>query len=113
MPTTPKRARLLLDRGRARVYRIRPFTIIIIDRTAQESELQPLKLKLDPGSKTTGAALVREEAPDEPSEPPKVKVVELFEINHRGAQIKKKLDQRRAYRRRRRSANLRYRKKRF
>jgi 5-methylcytosine-specific restriction endonuclease McrA len=111
MPTTPKRARLLLDRGRARIYCFRPFTIILIDRTVEESELQPLELKLDPGSKVTGAALVRP-VETETGEP-ELKVVGLFEQEHRGEQIKKKMEQRSNYRRRRRSANLRYRKKRF
>jgi len=37
-----------------------PFTIRLVDRRVEDSTLQPLRLKLDPGSKATGMALVRE-----------------------------------------------------
>jgi hypothetical protein len=42
-----------------------------------------------------------------------VHIIHLSELTHRGAAIRKKLDQRSNYRRRRRTANLWYRKKRF
>lgn len=58
MPCHPARARELLKRGRARVYRQKPFTIQIVDRTQEESELQPTRLKIDPGAKITGMVLV-------------------------------------------------------
>ncbi len=61
MPCTPRRARLLLTRRRAVVHRLSPFTIRLKDRTAGESTLQPVVLKIDPGSKTTGLALARVE----------------------------------------------------
>ena len=60
MPCTPKRARILLDRGRAAVFLLRPFTIILKDRLAENSILQPLALKLDLGSKAAVAAIARE-----------------------------------------------------
>ena len=60
MPCSQKRARMLLERGRARVHRMVPFTIRLVDRLQEESVLQPLRLKLDLGSQTTGVALVRE-----------------------------------------------------
>ncbi len=63
MPCTEKRARLLLERGRARVHRVQPFTIRLVDRTVEESGTQPLLVKVDPGSKATGIALVRAEVP--------------------------------------------------
>ncbi len=107
MPCTEKRARLMLERGRARVHRIMPFTIRLTDRKASESEFQPLRLKLDPGSKTTGLALVRERAEGG------IAVLNLFELVHRGRQISETLTARRAMRRRRRGANLRYRAPRF
>jgi 5-methylcytosine-specific restriction endonuclease McrA len=104
MPCTERRARLLLERGRARVHRMFPFTIRLVDR---ESGLtQPLVLKLDPGSKQTGIAIVREADTT-------VHVVSLIELKHRGASIGKSLQQRAGFRRRRRSANLRYRAPRF
>ncbi len=59
MPCSEKRARLLLERGRARVHRLVPFTIRLVDRTVVDCALQPLELKIDPGSKTSGLALVR------------------------------------------------------
>ena len=58
MPCSEKRARLLLERGRAVFHHRLPFTIGMKDRTAEESEFQPLRLKLDPGSKTTGMAII-------------------------------------------------------
>ena len=42
MPCSEKRARLLLGRGRARVHRLVPMVIRIIDRTQAASALQPL-----------------------------------------------------------------------
>lgn len=107
MPCTEKRARLLLVRGRARVHRLMPFVIRLVDRHAETCSFQPLRLKLDPGSKTTGMALARER------EEGGIAVLNLFELVHRGRQISEALTQRRAFRRRRRSANLRYRAPRF
>ena len=59
MPCSEKRARLLLQRGRAVVHRLEPFTIRLKDRPREDRVLQPLRLKLDPGSRTTGLAVVR------------------------------------------------------
>lgn len=56
MPCSPARARKLLKKGRAAVYRFAPFTIILKDRA--EGEVQPVEVKVDPGSKTT-ASLTR------------------------------------------------------
>lgn len=106
MPCTEKRARLLLERGRARVHRRQPFVIRLIDRKAADSDFQPLALKIDPGSKETGFALVRQNGKV-------ITVLSLLELIHRGLQIKKALQQRAGYRRRRRSKNLRYRAPRF
>jgi len=102
MPCTEKRARLLLARGRARVHKVMPFTIRVVDRLAQDSEFQALRVKLDPGSKTTGIALVRE------AQGGAVVVLNLFELMHRGRQISEALTARRGHRRLRRS-HLRYR----
>ena len=105
MPCSEKRARLLLARGRAVVHKRYPFTIRLKDRVGGST--QPLRLGIDPGSKTTGLALMRE------TEGEQRHVLCLFELIHRGFQIKKALQQRAAFRRRRRSANLRYRAPRF
>jgi len=106
MPCTHKRARLLLGRGRARVHRLTPFVIRLVDRHAASCEFQPVRIKLDPGSRTTGIAVVRESAGDG------VAVLSLFDLVHRGRQISEALSARRAMRRRRRGT-LRYRAPRF
>ena len=108
MPCSEKRARQLLARGRAVVNKMRPFTIRLKDRLAADSAFQSLQIKIDPGSKTTGFAVARENA----QESKKQAVLCLFELVHRGFQIKQALEQRRAFRRRRRN-QLRYRPARF
>jgi 5-methylcytosine-specific restriction endonuclease McrA len=110
MPCTPKRARLLLSRGRAVVHRVTPFVIRLKDRRQEESVLQPLALKLDPGSRATGLALARVE----PTEEGEVHhALLLAEVQHRGAQVHRhKVTQAQA-RHRRRSANVRHRAPRF
>ena len=115
MPCSEKRARLLLERGRARVHRMIPFTIRVVDRTIDTCELQPLRIKIDPGSKTTGIALVREVNAidvDTGEITNHVSVINLMEVEHRGIQIKETLYTRSSYRRRRRG-QLRYRAPRF
>ena len=77
MPCSEKRARQLLERGRAVVHKIEPFTIRLKYRTTSDSVVQPLRLKLDPGSKTTGMAVVEE------SDPECGKVVFLGELIHK------------------------------
>lgn len=116
MPCSEKRARLLLARGRARVHRLLPFAIRLVDRHVADCGLQPVELKLDPGSKTTGLALVRKhEVIDTGSGEirTEVAVLNLIELAHRGRQISEALTARRQMRRRRRGANLRYRAPRF
>jgi 5-methylcytosine-specific restriction endonuclease McrA len=115
MPCSEKRARLLLARARARVHRVVPFVIRLVDRKAASSTLQPLRIKLDPGSKTTGLALVRDtEGNDALSGEiqPGAAVLNLFGLAHRGRQISEALTARSAMRRRRRGT-LRYRAPRF
>lgn len=104
MPCSEKRARLLLERGRAVVHRRYPFTIRLKDRV--DGETQPLRLGIDPGSTVTGLALMREQ--DDTRH-----VLSLFELAHRGWAIRSSLEQRSAFRRRRRTANLRHRAPRF
>lgn len=108
MPCSEKRARQMLAHARARVHKLRPFTIRLVDRTLADSVLQPVAVKLDPGAATTGVAAVRVEA-SEVDGHPRHHVLHLAEVTHRGKQIKAALLQRAAFRRRRRSKNLRYR----
>src|SRR5713226_7742697 len=106
MPCTPKRARLLLARGRAVVHRVQPFVIRLKDRRVGDSIVQPLALKVDPGSKTTGIALARVEQTEEGAIH---HGVFLAEVSHRGEQVHEHKVRQRNARRRRRCANLRYR----
>lgn len=115
MPCSEKRARKLLAAGRARVHRVMPFVIRLIDRKKSDGALQPLRLKLDPGSKITGLALVRESQTIDASTGEIQRseaVLNLVEIVHRGRQISEALTARRQMRRRRRQ-HLRYRAPRF
>ena len=105
MPCSEKRARLLLTRRKARIHSMYPFVIRLVDRTAEESVLQPVRCKIDPGSKTTGIALIREDKEEQI-------VLFLLELTHRGNAIRESLQARAGLRRRRRGA-LRYRPKRF
>jgi len=107
MPCHPARARQLLDKGRARVARMYPFTIRLVDRTVADSEVEVVVVKLDPGSKATGIALTRTDTNGA------VHGLVAVEVRHRGQQIHQKLVARAALRRGRRSRNLRYRAPRF
>ncbi len=101
MPTSPTRARRLLRDKKAAVYRMHPFTIIL--KYSVEPTPQPIEAKFDPGSKTTGIALV--------AEFPQQGRVVLWaaNLNHRGDSIRKRLADRRAIRRGRRNRKTRYR----
>jgi hypothetical protein len=101
-PTTSARARLLLSAGDAAVFRRYPFTIIL-KRAPSDGVIHPLRLKLDPGSKTTGISLVTENG----------LVIFGAELQHRGQEIKNSLESRRALRRGRRNRKTRYRAPRF
>ena len=104
MPCHPARARELLRKGQAAVFRYHPFTVILLNRTG--GERQDAELKIDPGSKMTGVAVVIEAKQGK-------KVIHAAEIIHRGNEIKAALDARRANRRSRRSRHTRYRQPRF
>lgn len=98
-PVHPGRARMLLSQGKAAVLKHYPFTIIL--KGAVESPVvESLRIKLDPGSKTTGIAIVNDTSGE---------VVFAAELTHRGEAIKKRLESRRAIRRGRRQRHTRYR----
>ena len=102
-PVHPGRARWLLKHRKAAVFKRYPFTIILL--TAIESpQVQSLRIKLDPGSQTTGIAIVDDHSGQ---------VLFAAELAHRGQQIKRALDARRAVRHHRRARLTRYRKPRF
>ncbi|AFZ51082.1 RNA-guided endonuclease IscB [Dactylococcopsis salina] len=125
-PTHPAKARKLLKAGRAKVFRRYPFTIIMQDLEVRNvltfapaphcPRLNPIQagsgvqncvthkhqLKIDPGSKTTGLAILKNN-----------QVLWGAELTHRGSQIRDALTSRRAIRRSRRNRKTRYRKPRF
>ncbi|GCF09562.1 hypothetical protein KDI_31260 [Dictyobacter arantiisoli] len=102
-PVHPGYARRLLKQGRAAIWKRFPFTIILKIEIAQPV-VQPLRIKLDPGSRTTGIAIVNDATGE---------VVFAAELAHRGHQIKERLDSRRAVRRSRRARKTRYRQPRW
>jgi hypothetical protein len=87
-PLTPCKAgmaRSLLNSGKAAVFRRFPFTIILKKEVIANPE--PIEIKIDAGSKTTGLALVQGE-----------KVIFGAELSHRGQFIKNRLELRRSLR---------------
>ena len=100
-PCQPRVARKLLESNKAAVFRRFPFTILL-KRTVDDPKAEPVQLKLDPGSKTTGIALVQGD-----------KVVWGAQLTHRGQSIHHSLTDRRAIRRGRRCRKTRYRQPRY
>ena len=100
-PVPPARARELLNKQKGSVFRQYPFTIIL-KHVVCSPNTKTLSLKIDPGSKCTGIALLDGE-----------NVVWGAELEHRGHQIKDALLSRRQSRRSRRNRKTRYRKPRF
>lgn len=102
-PVHPGRARWLLKQRKAAVFKRYPFTIILLN-AVESPRVQPLRIKLDPGSLTTGIAIVSDHDGQ---------VLFGAELAHRGRQIKKAIDARRAVRHHRRARHTRYRQSRF
>ena len=95
-------ARILLRKKLAVIHKIYPFTIRLRDNSCGSKD-RAYTVKVDPGSRHTGIAIVDNTD----------KVVMLAEIEHRGHLIKKDLDSRRAVRKSRRQRKTRYREARF
>jgi len=104
MPCRPARARRLLRSGKAAVFRRYPFTIILKERN--DGATQPISLNIDPGSRTTGVALVALFQRG-------AVAIAALHLEHRSFVIKSNLDSRRAIRRSRRHRKTRYRQPRF
>ena len=100
-PCHPARARELLKKRKAAVFRRFPFTIILKERLLADSVVKGHRIKLDPGSTTTGIAIVQEDTD---------RVVWSGELTHRGQAIRDALLSRRGSRRSRRQRHTRYRK---
>lgn len=99
-PCRPVTARKLLSANKASVFRQFPFTIILKKVVTDTPE--PIALKIDPGSKVTGIALVQND-----------QVIWGAELTHRGQTIKMSLESRSSLRRGRRARHTRYRQARF
>ena len=79
-----------------------PFAIIMQDLELENCATHNHQLKIDPGAKTTGLAIVQNH-----------RVVWAAELTHRGIQIRDALTSRRQLRRSRRNRKTRYRQPRF
>jgi len=134
-PIHQAKARQLLRNKKAAVFRRFPFTLIVKE-AKPDAPVSPLRLKIDPGAKTTGFALVKdstkrqgagggkrgETTPDSSPLLPAPcslasdstgEVVFAAELKHRGFAIRDALTSRREVRRSRRNRKTRYRAPRF
>ena len=99
-PCKPSLARKLLKVGKAKVFRLYPFTLLLKKEVTEDP--QPVTLKIDPGSKVTGLAILLDSS-----------LIWVAELTHRGQAIKTSLESRRSLRHGRRSRHTRYRQARF
>jgi 5-methylcytosine-specific restriction endonuclease McrA len=102
-PIHSAQARQLLRTKKAAIFRQFPFTIIL-KKSRPDSPVSLLRLKIDPGAKFTGMALVNDSTGE---------VVFAAELKHRGFAIRDALTSRRQLRRSRRARKTRYRQPRF
>ncbi|WP_413172618.1 RNA-guided endonuclease IscB [Anabaena azotica] len=102
-PIHSAQARQLLRNKKAAIFRQFPFTIILKE-SRPDSPVSLLRLKIDPGAKFTGMALVNDSTGE---------VVFAAELKHRGFAIRDALTSRRQLRRSRRARKTRYRQPRF
>jgi hypothetical protein len=95
-PCKPSLARKLLKVGKAKVFRLYPFTIILKKEVTEDP--RPMTLKIDPGSKVSGLAILSSSD-----------LIWVAELTHRPQAIKASLDSRRSLRRGRRNRHTPYR----
>ena len=101
MPTTPRKARILLKEGKARIVRKVPFTIQLTIKTGCAT--QQVYVGIDTGSQHIGAAVTTDR-----------EVLSKAEYSLRSSMEKKSLlEMRKQYRRGRRYRKVRYRKPKF
>ncbi|MCC3428585.1 MAG: HNH endonuclease, partial [Microcoleus sp. PH2017_04_SCI_O_A] len=91
----------MLNQGKAAVYKRYPFTIIL-NYSCDKPLTKSHEIKIDPGSKTTGLAVLQGD-----------KIIWAAELVHRGNHITCDLASRSAIRRNRRNRKTRYRQPRF
>lgn len=97
----PARARELQSKQKAATFRMFPY-VVIQQKTIEDAQTKQYILKIDPGSQFTGLVI---QCGDE--------ILFRAELQNRGETIKSSLEKRAAFRRGRRSRDLRYRKNRF
>jgi 5-methylcytosine-specific restriction endonuclease McrA len=102
-PIHPAQARQLLRNGKAAIFRRFPFTLMLKESRVS-APVNRLRIKIDPGAKTTGLALVNDTTGE---------VAWTAELQHRGFAIRESLTSRRQLRRSRRHRKTRYRAPRF
>ncbi len=98
-PIHPAQARQLLRNKKAAIFCKFPFTIFLKE-SKPDAVVEPLRIKIDPGSRTTGIAIVNDMSGE---------VVWAAELKHRGFAIRESLTSRRQLRRTRRNRKTRYR----
>ena len=101
LPTHPARGRKLLKEGKAKVYRVVPFTIQL--QRVIENPVGSFTVGIDDGAKQVGIAVVNE----------KTKEVAFCGTIRLRADVSRKILQRSQYRRARRHRKVRHRKARF
>lgn len=98
---TERRCRILMERKRAVLYRVFPTVVILMDMDARKiHDLPSYRIKIDPGSKYTGIAIVRNDTDE---------LVYAMQIEHRGDAVRAGLQKRKMARRNRRSRETGYR----
>ena len=106
-PCHPARARQLLRNGRAVArHRYDIFGIRLVDKTVPPEQIHHATLAVNPGSEHTGLALFQQ------TDTGHRKVLATLQIDHRGRDVKHRMEQRRNYRRARRG-RIRHRQPRF
>lgn len=98
----PAQVRKWLKAGQAAILRQYPFTVMYKEAAPEHYQPPAYRLKLDPGAKTTGIAILNG-----------AHVVWAAELTHRGFAIRDAITSRRQLRRGRRGRKTRYRKPRF
>ncbi len=99
--TTERRARILMEKQRACLYRVFPAVVIVKDVDARElKNLPTYRIKIDPGSKYTGIAIICNEINE---------VVFYMQIEHRGDLVRHNKKTQKDSRRNRRNRETHYR----
>ena len=105
-PCTPRRARILVKQGKAQGRHRNGIYHLVLNRTVPSQLIQPASITVNPGSTTTGIAVIQDRNDQSRT------VLFGLELHHRGKTIKTNMTKRAQHRNSRR-ARLRHRKPRF